>query len=138
MIQILQITIWAAALVNTRFVCVVGNPTVPEEYHLRRVFVGTVLSERYEPPTKYFDQEGTTYTVRVDEPIRGQLLRTIRIFSENTSARWPMQVGTKYLLFVYRDSGRAIVDYCGNSEVYSASSPKLREVRRLKAAEKRK
>ena len=48
-----------------------------------------------------------------------------------------MQVGTKYLLFVYRDSGRFIVDYCGNSEVYSASSPQLREVRRLKAADKR-
>jgi hypothetical protein len=137
MIQILQITLWSVALVNARFVCVFGNPTVAEEYRLRRVFVGTVVSERYEPPTKYFDQEGTTYTVRVDEPIKGQLQRTIRIFSENSSARWPMQVGTKYLLFVYRDSGRAIVDSCGNSEVYTASSLQLREVRRLKAAEKR-
>ena len=85
MIQILQITVWSVALANARLVCVFGNPTVAEEYRLRRVFVGTVVSERYEPPAKHFDQEGTTYTVRVDELIRGQLPRTIRIFSENSS-----------------------------------------------------
>jgi hypothetical protein len=64
-------------------------------------------------------------------------LRHIRLFSENSTGRFPMDVGTKYLLFVCRDRDRVSVDNCGNSEVYGASSPKLREVRRLKAAEKR-
>jgi len=47
-----------------------------------------------------------------------------------------MEVGSKYLLFVYNDRGRTMVDNCGNSEVYSASSLKLQEVRRIMAGEK--
>ena len=119
------------------FVCLNGRPAVDAEYRLRTVFIGTVISERSEPPTKEWDQEGTTYTVRVDERLRGQLPRRVRLFSENSSGRLPMEVGTKYLLFVYSDRGRTMVDNCGNSEAHSVSSPKLRDVRRLKAAEKR-
>lgn len=48
-----------------------------------------------------------------------------------------MEVGAKYLLFVYSDRGRTMVDNCGNSEVFSVSSQKLRDVRRLKASERR-
>jgi hypothetical protein len=117
-------------------VCLNGHPTVATEYRLRSVFIGTVLAERYEPPTKIFDQEGTTYAVRIDEPLRGRFAKTILLFSENSSGRFPMQVGTKYLLFVYRYRGRTSVDNCGNSEVFSTSSPTLREVRRLSAATK--
>jgi hypothetical protein len=102
------------------------------------VFIGTVVSERHEPPTKNWDQEGTTYAVRVYERLRGQLPGTVQLFSENSSGRFPMEVGTKYLLFVYSDRGRTMVDNCGNSEVYSVSSPKLQDVRRLKATQKRK
>jgi hypothetical protein len=135
-IKTIAVLLLSMASASAHFVCVNGHLTVDAEYHRGIVFIGTVLSERYEPPTKVFDQEGTTYTVRVDERIRGKLPRTIHIFSENSSGRWPMDIGTKYLLFLYRDRGRNIVDYCGNSEIYRASSPTLREVRQLKAAEK--
>jgi hypothetical protein len=118
------------------FVCLNGHPTVDAEYRLSTVFIGTVVSERYEPPTKEWDQEGTTYTVRVDERLHGPLPQTVQLFSENSSGRFPMEVKTKYLLFVYSERGRTMVDNCGNSEVHSVSSPKLLEVRRLKAASK--
>ena len=135
-IQILPVALlWLTSPIPD-FVCLNGHPAVDAEYRLRTVFIGTVVSERYEPPTKDWDQEGTTYAVRVDERLRGQLPRTVQLFSENSSGRFPMEIGTKYLLFVYRDRGRTMVDNCGNSEVHSVSSPKLRDVRRLKAAEK--
>jgi len=134
MVLFLQLTLWLTSF-DSGSVCLDGHPTVAAEYRLRRVLIGTVLAERYEPPTKVFDQEGTTYTVRVDEPIRGQFGKTVLLFSENSSGRFPMEVGTKYLLFVYRDRGRTSVGNCGNSEVYDVSSPKLRQVRQLKAAE---
>jgi hypothetical protein len=41
-------------------------------------------------------------------------------------AEFPLEVGTKYLLFVYSDLGRTMADNCGNSEVYSVSFPKMR------------
>jgi hypothetical protein len=137
MIQTLSVILLSMASLSADFVCLNGHPTVAVEYRRRVVFIGTVVSEQYEPPTKQWDQEGTTYVVRVDERLRGQLPRTVQLFSENSSGRFPMEVGTKYLLFVYSDFGRTMVDNCGNSEVYSASSPKLRVVRRLKAGKKR-
>jgi hypothetical protein len=137
MIQMFSVVLFWLTPAVAGSACLNGYPTVSAEYRLRRVFIGTVVSEQYEPATKYWDQEGVTYTVRVDEPLRGQLPKTIRLFSENSSGRFPMELGTKYLLFVYRDRDRVSVDNCGNSEVYSVSSPKLREVRRLKAAERR-
>ena len=137
MIQILPVALLWLMSPAAGFVCLNGPPTVDAEYRLRTVFIGTVVSERHEPPTKNWDLEGTTYAVRVYERLRGQLPRTVHLFSENSSGRFPMEVGTKYLLFVYSDRGRTMVDNCGNSEVYSVSSPKLRDVRRLKATQKR-
>jgi hypothetical protein len=120
--------------------CLTGHPTVQAEYRLRNsVFVGTVISEHNESAEeKYFDQDGVTYTVKVDEVLRGRPPKTVLLFSENSSGRFPMQVGTKYLLFVYRDHGRTMVDNCGNSEIFSGTSPVLRAVRKLKASEQRK
>ena len=56
-------------------VCLNGNPTVAEEFKDRDgVIAATVLAERYEPPFgKYFIEEGTTYTVRVDEVFKGRM-----------------------------------------------------------------
>lgn len=111
-----------------------GYPTVVQEFEERyAVFTGTVLSEHHEPATKYFDQAGTTYEVRVDELFKGRSPRSIRLFSENSDAEFPMTVGTKYLLFVYRDHGRLLVDSCGNSEHFSSTSKALRTVQKLTA-----
>jgi hypothetical protein len=130
---LLHAALWLVTL-DAPPVCSNGYPTVAAEYRLRRVFLGTVLAERHEPPQTSSDQEGTTYTVRVDEALRGRFSKTVLLFSENSTARFPMKIGSRYLLFVYRDHGRTSVDNCGNSQVYNASSPTAREVRRLRAA----
>ena len=136
---LLQIVPLWFVLVAGETACLNGHPTVQTEYRLRNsVLVGTVISEHDESAVdKYFDQDGVTYTVKVDEVLRGRPPKTVLLFSENSSGRFPMQVGTKYLLFVYRDHGRTMVDNCGNSEIFSSTSLVLRAVRKLKASEKR-
>ncbi len=131
----LLIAALALNFVRPSAACLDGYPTVSEEYRLRSaVFIGTVIRERHEPATAYFDQPGMTYMVRVDEGFKGHLGRAIELFSENTNGEFPMNVGRKYLLFAYGDHGRRIVDNCGNSEMFNASSPKLKEVRALAGA----
>jgi hypothetical protein len=107
-VPLLQIVSLWFVLVAGDTACLNGHPTVQIEYRLRNsVFVGTVRSEHNESAEeKYFDQNGVRYTVRVDEVLRGRPPKTVLLFSENSSGRFPMQVGTKYLLFVYRDHGR--------------------------------
>ena len=114
-------------------VCLNGNPTVSEEFKQREgVVAATVLSEPYQPPVgRYFTEEGTTYTARIDEVFKGRIAKTLQIFSENSSGRFPMDVGTKYLLFLYRVEGRTLVDNCGNSEPFSPESKVLRAVRAI-------
>ena len=58
----------------------------------------------------------TRYAVRVQRTLRGRAPAAIALHSENTSARFPMDTGERYLLFVSRDaSGRYFVDACGHS-----------------------
>jgi hypothetical protein len=135
MIPALLVTLFG--IVDSGFACVNGYPSVAAEWRMRRVFTGTVLSMRDEPETDHFDVDGQTYTVRVDEALRGRIGKTVRIFSENSSGRFPMDVGRKYLLFVYRARDRLIVDNCGNSGIYRESSSTMRAVRKLQAAEQR-
>jgi hypothetical protein len=123
----------AGAPASNAAVCLSGQPSVSEEFRSSdAVFVGYVISERAEPESKnYFD--GDTYVVRIEEPLRGLLRGQIRLFSENSSGRFPMIVGAKYLLFVYRELGRTMVDACGNSGLVSERSEALSLVRRLKS-----
>ena len=47
-----------------------------------------------------------------------------------------MRVGREYLLFLYRDHGRYLVDDCGNSDELSKSGKKVAEVVRLSAGKR--
>lgn len=117
---------------NRAPVCLNGHPSVAQEYRLSyAVLIGEVVSEKREPRSKDF-YEGTSYVVRVRETICGKLPRTITLFSENSSGRFPMKMGQDYLLFVYRNSNRTMVDNCGNSKLLSQAAKEIRIVRNLK------
>jgi len=110
-----------------------GHISISSEYRTSKaVVIGTVMSEKIVPETTdgFFD-DGTTYRVRVDRTFRGELPVTVNIFSENTSGRFPMDVGSKYLMFVYAAHGRLLIDYCGNSGLLSKSSQVLQQVEKL-------
>ncbi len=64
----------------------------------------------------------TRYAVRVLRTLRGHPPAAFTLHSENTSARFPMETGERYLLFVQRDgAGRYFIDACGNSALLSRS-----------------
>lgn len=115
--------------------CLNGYPTVAREYRESTfVFVGTVIAERQQPAEQdrrgFLD--GTTYTVREDEHFKGPTRKNVTLFSENSTSRYPMEVGQRYLVFAYLESGRRYsVNNCGNTEVLSTKSSKLATVRKL-------
>ena len=113
-------------------VCLNGHPSVEQEYRQSSlVFVGRVTAASAVPETKSF-YEGTRYTIRVEEILRGRPRRTITVFSENTSGRFPMDIGVDYLVFLSVKAGEpAMVDSCGNSGPVSETAPAIATVKHL-------
>lgn len=110
-------------------VCLNGYHTVQQEFgESVSVFVGRVASEEVTPESTDFF-EGTTYTVIVGEALKGSPSKIVRLFSENSSGRFPMSVGSSYLVFVYESLGRLMVNNCGNSGELSEMIAVISEIR---------
>jgi hypothetical protein len=112
-------------------VCVHGHPTIQEE--LKRstaTLVGVVTAQKAVPDSGGY-YEGVRYQVRVENLLKGTLSDSISLFSENSSGRFPMTVGHRYVLFVYKESGRLAVDNCGNSGPLPAKAGVVSAVKRL-------
>ena len=122
------------------------NPTVPTEFKdAAFVITGRVTGGRNisEPD----DPEGyawTVYTVQVLEIFKGAPPRMLRLLSENTSARFSMDTGKTYLLFVSQSPDVELagqerlpsdyVDNCGNSAVAEDAGSVIKTVRGLSKA----
>jgi hypothetical protein len=80
---------------------------------------------------------GKNYVVVVTEILRGKPPKKITIFSEDSSGRFPMVPGARYILFVTKQTVEAFsdpvytVDNCGHSGRLPGSSKVLDEARRL-------
>jgi len=119
------------------------NPSISDEFKESNfVIIGRVSHQRNVPGPD--DPQGyawTIYDVHVLETFKGRPPHTLQLLSENSSARFPMDVGKSDLLFVDRASlvDRAgnealpenYIDNCGNSELWDAASEKVRAVRKL-------
>ncbi|SFW71062.1 hypothetical protein [Luteibacter sp. UNCMF366Tsu5.1] len=119
------------------------KPTVAAEFKdAAAVITGRVTAARNisEPD----DPEGyawTIYSVQVLETFKGTPQRTIQLLSENTTARFPMDTGKTYLLFISQSSmiemaGKErlptnFIDICGNSAVEEDARSLIKEVRHL-------
>lgn len=90
-----------------------------------------VVSEEFTPESKNH-LDGTTYPVQVEEVLHGSHAKTVKLFSENSSGRFPMRVGATYLVFAYEELGRLQVDNCGNSGELSEKTETLAALRRMK------
>jgi len=113
------------------------HPTIAAEFARSEfVFVGKAVSETI------IDRGlngvgGTNYRVEVERALRGQPKHQITIFSENSSGRFPLDNGERYILFVGREVVEAFpravytVSYCGHSGHLPESQHVLREVQRL-------
>jgi hypothetical protein len=112
--------------------CLYEHPqTINEEFcDSQSVFIGKVLSEIHVPDSGRY-LEGKNYLVEVKEVFKGNLPKTVTIFCENSSGRFPMTVGKTYIAFIYYD-GRYQIDNCGNSGIVSERQEVIGAVRLLK------
>ena len=114
--------------------CLLGDYSVRGEFERSvAVLVGTVVGERATPAQENF-YEGVTYSVKTEETLRGQAPAIVELFSENSSGRFPMEKGRKYVLFIYKGLNRLAVDNCGNSGLYTEKQDVLKVVRQLAKA----
>lgn len=124
---------WALLPLHCAAVCLLDSYDLWAEYSRSElVFLGRVVeSATIEESTKYLD--GANHTVTMLELYKGRPEDRITIFSENSSGRFPMEVGKKYLLFANKTLGRFTSDNCGNSvEIDAANSSILEKLKRRK------
>jgi len=102
-----------------------------EFFKANSVFTGRVISART-VPDKGDAEGGWFYTLRVNETFRGPVLREFTVFTGDDSNRFPLEVGSKYLLFAYRRHHRFVIDDCGNSALLSEANGSLSTLRNLR------
>jgi hypothetical protein len=114
------------------------RPSVEEEFtNSAVVIVGKVISTKDVSESGGFIS-GTFYSIRVTEVLKGSPPKTVELYSENSSGRFPMEFGTSYLIFAYKDSFERIegkhlaIDNCGNSGTLKQSKKALVTVRKLR------
>jgi hypothetical protein len=112
--------------------CMEPIPTVACEYlNSDAVFVGTVISAKTgEQPDD--DEPGWFYELTVQQWFRGPQTKTIQVFTENSSGRFRLEPGKRYLLFAYDYHGALDIDCCGNSSLLSVAGHSLRALRELR------
>lgn len=79
---------------------------------------------------------GAYYRVKIISVFKGRPSTTLRVFSENSTGRFILNVGADYLLFVTNETFDVIgsqftVDTCGNSASLDKAQVTLSQVRRL-------
>lgn len=115
-----------------------AHPTVEDELKGSAVaVVGTVVKSRNVSDKDGFVM-GTFYSVRVKEVLTGAPSSAVELYSENSSGRFPMKVGIRYLIFAHEnsfegfDGPRLAINNCGNSGTVANSKKALVKVRALK------
>ena len=119
------------------------NPTVAAEFkEAPLVITGRVTAARnISEPDDPAGYAWTVYSVQVLEVFKGTPPPTIQLLSENTSARFPMDTGETYLLFVSQSPMVEIagqerlpenfIDNCGNSADLKEAKSLIKTVRHL-------
>ena len=112
--------------------CTLPHPEVICQFlNSDEVFAGTVVSIQ-KVPAQGEEIDGWLYSLTVQEWFRGPHTAMIEVFTENSSGRFPLDVGKKYLLFAYRFEGQLQIDCCGNNSLVSNADSALRELRKLR------
>jgi hypothetical protein len=115
--------------------CPEPKPTVSCEFlNSDAVFVGKVISARaISPRGKQLD--GWLYDLSTQELFRGSRTQVIKVFTENSSGSFPLDVGKQYLIFADELDGRLTITNCGNSALLSNAQDAIRELRSLEISE---
>jgi len=92
------------------------------------VLIGKVVGQRRVGVHNDGLFDATNYRVALVTQYKGKPPKTLTIYISNTSARFDMDIGKAYLLFVYHHWGRYEIDNCGWSDEIPNSNPALREL----------
>ncbi|MCS0629484.1 hypothetical protein NX786_09075 [Telluria mixta] len=115
-LRVLCAAICVSGAAAAHAVCLDGKPSIEQEFRASAIVaLGVAGAGRDVSATD--DAAGidrTTYTVRLTRIFKGApAARTIELVSPNTSARFPLEPGVAYLLFVEAGQDGAYVDNCG-------------------------
>lgn len=123
------------------------HPSIAQEYASTPwVFIGRATASRDVPdPDDPEFYNWTIYDVQVVKVFKGKPPHHIRLLSENTTARFPMDHGKEYLVFVSHSPTAEMagkeklpgdyVDNCGNSGSVEEAGATIRVVKGLSGAE---
>ena len=97
--------------------CLLGDYSVASEFkRSEAVVTGVVMAARVVQDAQHsWPFLGIAYTVQVQHTYRGKPQNNVVMFSENNSGRFPMELGSSYVLFLYKAGPHLEADYCGNS-----------------------
>jgi hypothetical protein len=118
-------------------VCSQPEPTVRCEFlNSTAVFIGIVVSTRHEPAgSGVDDNDGWIYTLTIQKRFRGAFSKTVEVYTENGSARFPLDNGKQYLLFAFKFQGRLQIFDCGNSALLLDAKKSIQELEKIKIPE---
>ena len=118
-----------------------SRPTVEQEFKTSAVVcIGKVTDAREVAVRSQSVTGGTFYSIEVVEVLKGGASRSLQLYSERSSGRFPMQVGVQYLIFAESGTFEGIsgqqlgVNSCGNSAPLPKGHKTLETVRRLRKA----
>jgi len=105
-------------------------PTVEREFETSKMVIdGVVLSKKtISTPDDPIGYVATLYTVKPLHVFKGNKIKEITLYSENTSARFPMGIGKRYIIFAQTSDDGLFIDNCGNSEKIKKSSKIISKV----------
>lgn len=92
------------------------------------VFTGKVLSEHY---VERGDNAWWYYRIRLWQVLKGPALKEVTVYTEDASSRFPLEIGSDYLLFADRRRERFWIDSCGNSALLSEAAESLDRIKSI-------
>jgi hypothetical protein len=107
-----------------------------EYFHSRYVVLATIQSERHRKASGDAD-EGTLYTLLVDESLKGTAPKELKLLNENNSGRLTIDLaaGEHILLFALPPGANGWVeaDGCGNTAEANDAGQSLRQIKDIRA-----
>ncbi len=113
-------------------VCFQPAPRVCTEfYDSTAVFTGKVVSVRDQIFSEGGAPGGWFYRIWVERSFRGPSGPFIEVYTENSSARFPLEKGHRYLLFAQRYEGVLTLTCCGNSGFLENSTSAIKQIEQI-------
>ena len=121
------------AFTNSYALCLDNRHTsLEDEYRdSTMVLIGRVVAVR--PVRDPNDPQGVssyTYKVKPIDKLKGRMSNKVTLTMENSSSRFPLDLGEDYLLFIQRvEKGNLFIDSCGNSSKVSEAGDVISKIK---------